>query len=121
MEFDLTDAQLSLRNMVREFASKEIAPRADEYDRQGAIPADLIRRMASLGLLGICVPAEYGGAGMDYLAYILALEEVCGASAAVGLMMTVNNTLYAEPLMRFGTDAQKRRWLAPAARGERLG
>lgn len=121
MEFDLTDAQLSLRSMVREFAAKEIAPRADEFENLGAIPGDLIRRMASLGLLGICVPTAYGGAGMDCLAYILALEEVCRASAAVGLMMTVNNTLYAEPLMRFGTEAQKQRWLAPAARGERLG
>ncbi|MBI4220600.1 MAG: acyl-CoA dehydrogenase family protein [Chloroflexi bacterium] len=121
MDFELTDAQVSLRGTVREFASNEIARHAAAFDEQGAIPRDLIRTMADLGLLGICVPAELGGAGMDYLAYIIALEEVCRASAAVGLMMTVNNTLYGEPLMRYGTDAQKRRWLEPAARGDVLG
>jgi butyryl-CoA dehydrogenase len=121
MDFRLTDEQQALRNMVRDFAAKDVAPHAQSFDERGEIPKDLLKKMAELGLLGICVPTEYGGAGMDYLAYIIALEEVCKASASVGLAMTVNNTLYAEPLMRFGTHEQKLKWLAPAARGERLG
>ncbi len=121
MDFRLTDEQRALRDMVRDFAAKEIAPHAQAFDEQGAIPKALLDKMAGLGLMGICVPSEYGGAGMDYFAYIIALEEVCKASASVGLAMTVNNTLYGEPLMRFGTHEQKLRWLAPAAKGERLG
>lgn len=121
MDFRLTDEQKTLRDMVRDFAAKEIAPHAQEFDEQGAIPKTLLDKMASLGLMGICIPQEYGGAGMDYLAYIIALEEVCKASASVGLAMTVNNTLYGDPLMRFGSPEQKERWLAPAAKGERLG
>ena len=121
MDFRLTDEQKALRDMVRDFAAKEIAPHAQAFDEQGAIPKALLDKMAGLGLMGICVPSEYGGAGMDYFAYIIALEEVCKASASVGLAMTVNNTLYGEPLMRFGTHEQKLRWLAPAAKGERLG
>jgi len=120
MDFRLTDEQKALRDMVRDFAAKEIAPHAQAFDEQGAIPKALLDKMAGLGLMGICVPSEYGGAGMDYFAYIIALEEVCKASASVGLAMTVNNTLYGEPLMRFGTHEQKLRWLAPAAKGERL-
>jgi len=121
MDFRLNDEQRALRDMVKDFAAKDIAPLAESFDQQGRIPKALLDKMAELGLLGICVPSEYGGAGMDYLAYIIALEEVCKASASVGLAMTVNNTLYAEPLMRFGTHEQKLRWLMPAAKGERLG
>ncbi len=121
MDFTLTDEQKALRDMVRDFAAKEITPHAQEFDDRGAVPTSLLDTMAGLGLMGIAVPQDYGGAGMDYFSYILALEEVCKASASVGLIMTVNNTLYAEPLMRFGTDAQKATWLTPAAKGERLG
>lgn len=121
MNFELTDEQKILRDMVRDFAAKEIAPQAQSFDEQGAIPRDLLERMAGLGLMGICIPPEYGGAGMDYLAYVIGLEEVCKASASVGLAMTVNNTLYGDPLMSFGSHEQKLRWLAPAAKGERLG
>ncbi len=121
MDFRLTDEQKALRDMVRDFAAKEIAPFAQTFDEQGAVPKGLLDQMAALGLMGVCVPPEYGGAGMDNLAYIIALEEVCKASASVGLVMTVNNTLYGDPLMRFGTDEQKQRWLTPAAKGERLG
>lgn len=121
MDFRLTDEQKALRDMVRDFAAKEIAPHAQAFDEQGAIPKELLDKMAGLGLMGICIPTEYGGAGMDYLAYIIALEEVCNASASVGLAMTVNNTLYGDPLMRFGSAEQKQRWLTPAAKGEKLG
>jgi alkylation response protein AidB-like acyl-CoA dehydrogenase len=121
MDFRLTDEQQALRDMVRDFAAKEVTPHAQTFDEQGFIPAELLTEMAELGLMGICSPPEYGGAGMDYLAYILALEEMCKASASVGLAMTVNNTLFAEPLLRFGTHDQKLRWLAPAAKGQHLG
>ncbi len=121
MDFRLTDEQAALRDLVRDFATTDIAPYAQAFDEQGAIPKALLDRMAGMGLMGLCVPSEYGGAGREYLAYILALEEVCKASASVGLAMTVNNTLYGDPLLRFGTHEQKLRWLAPAATGARLG
>ncbi|MBQ26741.1 MAG: acyl-CoA dehydrogenase [Nitrospiraceae bacterium] len=121
MDFELTKEQKTLHDMIRDFVAKEIAPHAQTFDEQGAISKDLLEKMAKLGLMGICVPSEYGGAGMDYLAYVIVLEEVCKASASVGLAMTVNNTLYGDPLMRFGSHEQKLRWLAPAAKGERLG
>lgn len=121
MDFRLTDEQKALRDMVRDFAAKEIAPHAQAFDEQGTVPKELLAKMAELGLMGICAPPEYGGAGMDYLSYIIALEEICKASASVGLIMTVNNTLYGDPLLRFGTHEQKTRWLAPAAKGEKLG
>ena len=121
MDFRLNDEQKARRDMVRDFAAKEIAPYAQTFDEQGAIPKALLDKMAGLGLMGLYAPPEYGGAGMDYLSYIIALEEVCKASASVGLAMTVNNTLYGDPLLRFGTHEQKLRWLMPAAKGERLG
>jgi butyryl-CoA dehydrogenase len=121
MDFQLTREQQALRQTVHDFAMKEIAPHAQAFDEQGLIPKALLDQMAALGLLGLCVPKEYGGAGMDYLAYIIALEEVCKASASVGLAMTVNNTLYGDPLLRFGTHEQKLRWLKPVATGDRLG
>ncbi|MDX1410985.1 MAG: acyl-CoA dehydrogenase family protein, partial [Nitrospirales bacterium] len=103
MDFRLTNEQKAIRAMVQDFAAKEIAPFAQSFDEQGTIPSDLLKHMASLGLMGMCVPTEFGGMGWDYLTYIVALEEICKASASVGLNVTVNNTLYAEPLMRFGT------------------
>ena len=121
MDFRLTDQQKALRDAVRDFAAKEIAPHAQAFDEQGVIPKTLLDSMAAIGLMGLCAPKEYGGSGVDYLAYIIALEEVCKASASVGLAMTVNNTLYGDPLLRFGTHEQKLRWLKPAAKGERLG
>jgi butyryl-CoA dehydrogenase len=121
VDFHLSDEQRTIRETVREFAAKEIAPHAQRFDEEGAIPKGLFDNMAALGLLGMCVPLEYGGAGKDYLAYIIALEEICRASASVGLAMTVNNTLYGDPLLRYGTHEQKRTWLMPAAKGHRLG
>ena len=121
MDFRLTDEQKALQETVRDFATREIAPHAQAFDEQGAIPKTLLDQMASLGLMGVCAPAEYGGAGLDYLAYILALEEIARASASVALAMTVNNTLFGDPLLRFGTHEQKLRWLGPAATGARLG
>jgi butyryl-CoA dehydrogenase len=121
MDFRLSHDQSAILETVREFAAKEIAPHAQKFDEQGVIPKELFDRMATLGLMGVCVPTEYGGAGKDYLAYIIALEEVCRASASVGLAMTVNNTLYGDPLFRYGTHEQKNRWLAPAAKGQWLG
>lgn len=121
MDFRLTDEQKAIRAMVHDFAAKEIEPYAQTFDEQGIIPPELLMHMASLGLMGMSVPTEYGGRGWDYLTYILALEEICKASASVGLTVTVNNTLYGDPLLRFGTHEQKIQWLMPAAKGERLG
>lgn len=121
MDFRLTEHQKAIRAMVRDFAAKEIEPFAQQFDEQGIIPPDLLKHMGSLGLMGMYAPIEYGGMGWDYLTYTIALEEICKASAGVGLNITVNNTLYGDPLLRFGTHEQKMRWLMPAAKGERLG
>src|SRR5215212_2814008 len=113
MDFRLSDEQKAFRDGTRDFVAKQVAPHAAAFDEQGAIPKDLIAAMGAQGLLGVCFPTEYGGSGLDYLSYILALEEVCKASASVGLAMTVNNTLYGDPVMRFGTPKQKAEWLTP--------
>lgn len=121
MDLALTDEQQAMQQMVRDFAAREVRPRAAELDREARFPADLVARMAELGLLGIEVPEAYGGAGLDPISYVIAMEEVSTACASTGVIMSVNNSLVCDPLLKFGTEAQKQRWLAPLARGERLG
>ncbi len=121
MNFDLTEEQRLLQKTARDFAEKEVLPRAHEIDRDHRHPAELVSRMAELGLLGVAVPEEEGGAGMDHVSYILAMEEVSRACASTGVIMSVNNSLVCDPISRFGTEAQKRQFLAPLAAGQKLG
>ncbi len=121
MDFSLTDDHEQLLTMVREFAQREVKPLAAALDRDHRFPAELVRRMAELGLMGIEVPPELDGSGLDTVAYVLAMEEISAACASTGVIMSVNNSLVCDPLLKFGTEAQKQRWLAPLARGERLG
>ena len=121
MDFDLTDEQRLIRDTARDFAARQIAPKAAELDKTGRWPSEIVVEMAELGLLGIAVPQEYGGAGMDALSYALAMEEVSAACASCGVIMSVNNSLFCDPLHKFGTDEQKKRVLTPVARGEKLG
>jgi alkylation response protein AidB-like acyl-CoA dehydrogenase len=118
---ELTEEHLSLQRIVRDFAQKEIAPIAAEYDESGEFPLDTIRKMGEMGLMGIEVPEEYGGAGMDSLAYVLTMIEVAKADASHSTIVSVNNSLYCHGLMRFGTEAQKRKFLVPVASGEKIG
>lgn len=110
-----------LRQTCRDFAQQQLKPIAGELDREHRFPAEQIKQMGELGLMGIAVPDEYGGTGMDALAYALAMEEISAGCASSGVIMSVNNSLYCDPLLKFGTEEQKMKWLAPFASGEKLG
>jgi butyryl-CoA dehydrogenase len=121
MDFDLTEEQRMIRDLARDFASREIAPKAAELDKTGRWPGEILTKMGGLGLLGIAIPQQYGGAGMDAVSYALAEEEISAACASCGVIMSVNNSLFCDPIYKFGTEEQKKRILEPAARGEKLG
>ncbi len=121
MDFQLTEDQTLLKQTAREFAEREIAPKAAEFDRQARWPAEVVTKLAELGFLGIAVPTEHGGAGLDHLSYVLAMEEISRACASCGVIMSVNNSLFCDPVLKFGTPEQHREILAPCARGEKLG
>lgn len=121
MDFALTEEQRMVQQMAREFAQAEVAPLAPRTDREHRHPVELVTRMGELGLMGVAVPEEHGGAGMDNVSYALAMEEIARACASTSVVMSANNSLVCDPLMRFGTDAQKARWLGPLAAGELLG
>jgi butyryl-CoA dehydrogenase len=121
MQVDLTDEQRMIQQVARDFAEKEVRPIAEAIDREARFPADTVRRMGELGLMGIAIPEAWGGSGGDTVAYAVALEEVSRGCASHGAIMSVNNSLYCEPVAKFGTDEQKRRFLSPFAAGQKLG
>jgi alkylation response protein AidB-like acyl-CoA dehydrogenase len=121
MNFDLTEEQQMVRDTARRFAETEIKPVAAKLDATHEHPAEICRKLAELGFLGIAVPEEYGGGGMDYVSYVLALIEISKACASTGVIMSVNNSLYCFPVMAFGTHEQKMKYLKPVAGGEYLG
>ena len=117
----LTSEHEMIRQAARDFAQKEIVPIAAEFDESGEFPAETIRKMGEMGFMGIEVPEAYGGAGMDTLSYVLALEEICKADASHGTIMSVNNSLFCYGLLRFGDEDQKQKYLAAIASGEKIG
>ncbi len=121
MDFELTEEQRMVRDMVREFAQGEVAPRAREIDEKGEFPHDIIRQMGELGLMGLPFPEKYGGAGADTVSYALAVEELSAASGSVGLIYAAHVSLGAAPIYMFGTEEQKQKWLVPLATGEGVG
>jgi butyryl-CoA dehydrogenase len=121
MEFELTEEQRMIRDTAREFAAREIAPKAAELDKSGRWPTEILAQMADLGLMGVAIPQEHGGAGMDTLSYALAMEEISAACASCGVIMSVNNSLFCDPVYKFGSDEQKKRVLEPVASGRKLG
>ncbi len=121
MIFDLTEDHLMMRKMVRDFAEKECAPGAEERDETEVFPRDIWIKLAELGLAGITFPEEYGGVGADYISYAIAVEELSRVDASVGVTLSAHASLGANPINLFGTDAQKRKYLAPLATGEKLG
>ena len=121
MQLALTEEQELLQKTARDFARTEVLPRAAAIDREHRHPTELVARMAELGFLGIAVPDEYGGAGMDNVSYILAMEEISRGCASTGVIMSVNNSLVCDPLLRFASEDQKRKWLVPLASGDLLG
>ncbi|MEM7333623.1 MAG: acyl-CoA dehydrogenase family protein [Chloroflexota bacterium] len=117
----ITEEHEMIQQAAREFAQKSIAPIAEHHDETGDFPIDTVRQMGQLGFMGIEVPEEYGGAGMDTLAYALALTEICKADASHGTIMSVNNSLYSYGILLFGTEAQKKNFLEPIATGQMIG
>jgi alkylation response protein AidB-like acyl-CoA dehydrogenase len=121
VDFELTPEQREIQSLARELGSAEIAPHAAEWDRAHAFPRELLTRLAGLGLLGVCVPEEYGGSGADFLSYVLVLEELSRADAGVGVTVAVHTSACTLPLLAFGTDEQRARFVPPLARGETIG
>jgi alkylation response protein AidB-like acyl-CoA dehydrogenase len=121
MDFAFTEEQQMAQAAVREFANKEIAPRAREYDEKEKFPREQLSGLAELGLLGMIIPEEYGGAGFDTVSYALALEEIAKADSSVCVIVGVTNSVCCFPILSFGSEEQKQKYLAPLARGEKLG
>ncbi len=121
MRIELSEEQLLLQDTVRRFAAEVVAPRAKEIDESGVFPREFFARAAELGLTGVAVPEQYGGAGMDVVSYCLVIEEISRACASSGVILSVNNSLVCDPILAFGTEEQKREFLTPLAAGEKIG
>jgi len=121
LNLDLTEEQALLQKTVREFAESEVRPLAKELDETGHFPRRTFQKAAALGLTGIAIPEAEGGAGFDHLAYTIVIEEISRCCASTGVILSVQNSLYCDPVHRYGTAEQKKRFLEPFARGERIG
>ncbi len=121
MKFELSQEQQLFREMVREFAAKEVAPRAKDVDEQAIFPHETIKKMGELGLMGVAIPTEFGGAGADNICYAIGMEEIARACASTSVVMSVSNSLVGDLLYRFGSEAQKRKYLRPLAGGQIVG
>lgn len=120
MDFELSETHKMIRSLVRDFAENEVKPKVKELEKE-EFPNDLVKRLGELGLMGIFVPEQYGGMGADTLAYAIAEEELARISPALGLIMSANNSLSINPILEFGTEAQRQKYLVPLAKGEKLG
>ena len=121
MNFELTSEQREIKARAADFADEEVAPDAADLDREDRVPFGTLEKMAGAGFMGLCVPEEYGGAGADFLSYCLLIEETSRADAGVGVTLAVHTSAGTLPIMMFGTEEQKARWVSPLARGERIG
>ena len=121
MQFEFTEQQRMIKDAAADFAAREIAPIAAELDAEERFPAEVIKKMGELGFMGMNVAEKYGGAGLDTLCYVLAMEEISKACAGTGVVMSVNNSLVCWPLETYGNEEQKQKWLTPLAKGQMLG
>src|SRR5215218_8939160 len=121
MDFDLSDDHELIRRTVRDFARGEVAPVAERLDREKAFPYEIVRKLGDLGFMGIPFPEEYGGAGGDSLAYVLAVEELTRVDSSVGITLCAHTSLGTQPVHCFGSDAQKERYLPDLCAGRKLG
>ncbi len=121
MDFSLSEDQREIQALAREFAEAEIVPNAAAWDREHRFPVELFAKLGELGLMGVCVPEEYGGAGADFLSYILVIEELSRADAGVGVTVAVHTGAATLPVLAFGTEEQRARFVPPLARGETIG
>jgi butyryl-CoA dehydrogenase len=121
MNLELTEEQKLLQKTVREFAESDVKPLAKELDETGRFPRETFKKAAELGLTGIAFPEDEGGAGFDHVAYSIVIEQISRCCASTGVILSVQNSLYCDPIHRFGTEEQKKRFLLPFARGEKIG
>src|SRR4028119_500592 len=121
MNFLLSPQQRDIKERAAEFADREVAPHAAELDRQARVPFETVEKLAEAGFMGLCVPEELGGAGMDFLSYCLLIEEISRADAGVGVTLAVHTSAGTLPILLFGTEEQKAKWVPPLARGEKVG
>ncbi len=121
MNLELSEEQKLVQRTVREFAESEVKPRAREIDETGEFPRETFRKAAELGLTGVALPESEGGAGFDHISYSIVIEEISRVCASTGVILSVQNSLYCDPIHRFGTDEQKKQFLLPFARGEKIG
>src|SRR3970282_1901996 len=121
MQIELTEEQQMIQALAREFAEKEVKPVAALLDGEARFPHETVKRMGELGLMGIAIPERWGGSGGDTVSYVVALEEIAKACASHAVIMSVNNSLYGDPVLKYGTDAQRERFLRPVASGHAQG
>src|ERR1700681_1718413 len=121
LNLDLNEEQKLLQRTVREFAESEVKPLAREIDETGHFPRETFRKAAELGLTAVAIPEAEGGAGFDHISYSIVIEEISRVCASTGVILSVQNSLYCDPIHRFGTEEQKKKFLAPFARGEKIG
>lgn len=120
MNLNFTEEQLMMRDMVRDFAQNEIAPFVEKMEA-GEFPRPILNKMAELGLMGITVPEEYGGSGMDFISYIIAINELSKVSAVIGVILSVHTSVGTNPILYFGNEEQKQKYVPKLAKGEYLG
>jgi len=118
MDFELSEEQQMVRDMVHRFGEEKIKPSAAQWDKEHHFPTEVVREIGSMGLMGVTVPEQWGGAGMDYVTYVLVVSELSRACAGVGVICSVNNSLYCYPVMKYGTDEQREKFLKPVASGQ---
>ncbi|MGB8476435.1 MAG: acyl-CoA dehydrogenase [Candidatus Acidiferrum sp.] len=121
MDFTFSEEQQQLRKSVREFAEGEIAPHVMEWDEASHFPLEIMPKLGEMGLLGVIFPEEYGGAGLGYIEYVIAIEELARVDGSVGLIVAAHNSLCSNHIYKFGTEAQKQKYLAPLAKGKKIG
>lgn len=121
MDFGFTSGQRELRDHAARFAEEEVAPQAAELDREDRVPFETLEKLAGMGWMGLCVPEEYGGSGSDFVSYVLMLEEISRADAGLGATLAVHTSAGTLPILLYGSEEQKARWVPPLARGERIG
>lgn len=121
MDLRFTEEQEMMRNMVQDFAREEIAPEVERMEKEDRFPREIIHKMGELGLMGIPIPEEYGGSGMDFTSYIIAIHEISKVSAAVGVILSVHTSVGTNPILRFGTEEQKKKYISKLASGKYVG
>ena len=121
MDFEPIKDQREVKERAAEFADREVAPYAAQWDREDRFPAEVFEKLSEAGFMGLCVPEEYGGGGTDFLSYVMLIEEISRADAGVGVTLAVHTSAGTLPILNHGTEEQKERWIPDLARGEKIG